>query len=461
MAPELEVPGLGYTRWAYPGDLARFVAEHWQETPVDPGSLAAPGQTGFIGGSGDPATPPPDAAALEELLSACYQASMLREEERPVTFRAVLAEPGLFSPRGGPPEDHQRLEFPEPRSFSPRELRRLSVSAAYHRSLIGVKRDGDGLRIWGLVHTGTRWLRNVQGGRGVAAPLPPEPIVKVQGPGRLEVYRGQELVGRLEGGVLSGFRRDIFDSSWLPAMFRQYLEEIAGLHQHASDRAREASGERWAPLDRDLSRRVSRRMIKRVISVVRDAHHGGTILFVPSDPESGLPHEIPHLDVKYPFAENESSWRHRDLVVGMLNRLSQLHATSDGSDPKPTGWADFEATDDGKIESLDEALFEEAHLISDLAASDGAVVMGLRQEILGFGAEISGHLPAARTVARALDLEGERTVEESAEEVGTRHRSAYRLCGALPGSLAVVISQDGDVRFVSRKNGRVTYWDQD
>lgn len=168
MAPELEVPGRGYTRWAYPGDLARFVAERWQETPVDPGSLAAPGQAGFIGGSGDLATPPPDAAALEELLSACYQASMLREEERPVTFRAVLAEPGLFSPRVGPPEDHQRLEFPGSRSFNPRELRRLSVSAAYHRSLIGVKSDhtGNGLQIWGLVHTGTRWLRNVQGGRG-------------------------------------------------------------------------------------------------------------------------------------------------------------------------------------------------------------------------------------------------------------------------------------------------------
>lgn len=221
------------------------------------------------------------------------------------------------------------------------------------------------------------------------------------------------------------------------------------------------SGERWAPLERDLSRRVSRRMIKRVISVVGVAHHGGTILFVPSEPAPGLSPEILHLDVKYPFAENESRWRHRDLVVGMLNRLSQLHATSDESDPKPTGWADFETTDDGKIESLDEALFEEAHLISDLAASDGAVVMGLRQEILGFGAEISGGLPAAKTVVRALDLEGERTVEESAEEMGTRHRSAYRLCGALEGSLAVVISQDGGVRFVSRKNGRVTYWDQD
>ncbi|WP_166395090.1 diadenylate cyclase [Rubrobacter marinus] len=99
-----------------------------------------------------------------------------------------------------------------------------------------------------------------------------------------------------------------------------------------------------------------------------------------------------------------------------------------------------------------------AHLIAGLSAVDGAVVMTKRFEILGFGAEISGALPPARTVARALDPEGERVRRESTDGVGTRHRSAYRLCGALPGSVAVVVSQDGGVRFVTRKDGEITYW---
>jgi hypothetical protein len=49
-------------------------------------------------------------------------------------------------------------------------------------------------------------------------------------------------------------------------------------------------------------------------------------------------------------------------------------------------------------------------------------------------------------VWRALDLEGEKVAEEGTGNVGARHRSAYRLAGALPGSVAVVISQDGGVR---------------
>jgi hypothetical protein len=40
------------------------------------------------------------------------------------------------------------------------------------------------------------------------------------------------------------------------------------------------------------------------------------------------------------------------------------------------------------------------------------------------------------------------------------HRSVYRLCKADPSVLAVVVSQDGGVRFVQTRDGEVTYWDQ-
>ena len=43
--------------------------------------------------------------------------------------------------------------------------------------------------------------------------------------------------------------------------------------------------------------------------------------------------------------------------------------------------------------------------------------------------------------------------------MGTRHRSAYRLCTRFPEALAVVISQDGGVRFVGWHEGAITYWD--
>ena len=123
--------------YSYPGDLARFVRDRWTDAPESSGGV----------------DPLPDVAALEGFCAACYQASMLREEERPVVFRAVLAEPAFFDPEGRPPECLQRLAFPRSLPFDTRELRRLSVAADPPRTLIGVRRDEDGqLRIWGMIN---------------------------------------------------------------------------------------------------------------------------------------------------------------------------------------------------------------------------------------------------------------------------------------------------------------------
>ena len=62
--------------YSHPPDPARFVQDHWGDVP------------NF--GVGDNFSP--DAATLLHFLSGCYHASMLREEERPVTFRAIIEQ---------------------------------------------------------------------------------------------------------------------------------------------------------------------------------------------------------------------------------------------------------------------------------------------------------------------------------------------------------------------------------
>jgi hypothetical protein len=231
-------------------------------------------------------------------------------------------------------------------------------------------------------------------------------------------------------------------------------------HEAARNSARD-SDQRWAPLEPMLPRKIAERMMKRVISMLREARHGGTVLFVPEENNADLPISDSYIDIKYSFAGGASQLSFPDLVVEILNRLAQVHGPDGQSVRESVGWPHFEATTDDKLAILDEALFETAHLVANLAAVDGAVVLSKQHELLGFGGMISGRLPAARTVARALDLEGEIVADEETGNVGARHRSAYRLVGALPGSVAIVISQDGDVRFICQKNGRVTYWEQE
>jgi hypothetical protein len=432
--------------YSYPGDLAHFVRERWSAVPEPPGVDY----------------PSPDSEALEGFFDACYQASMLREEERQVVFRAILAEPTLFDPEGRPPEGLQRLAFPHPLPFDPREIRRLSVASDPQRTLIGVRQDGEGdLRIWGLINSGTRWLRDIQGGRRAGVPLPSVPVVHIDAPGSIEAYKGHELIGKLQGGRLSGSRADPFQSAWLPGQFSGFLEELAQRHKAARNRALELSGEVWASLEPNLPLRIAERMMKRVISVLRAARHGGTVVFVPTGTAGESSREHSYIDLRYRFEDVLARRSFPDLVVDILNRLAQLYGAVDKHEPRAVGWREFETTTDDGIETLDEALFETAHLIAGLAATDGAVVMSKHNELLGFGGMISGRLPDVERVWRALDLEGDEVAEEQTGNVGSRHRSAYRLCGALPGVVAVVISQDGGVRFVCQRGGRVTYWEQE
>jgi len=432
--------------YSYPGDLARFVRDRWGDAPGLPGSV----------------DPLPEAAALEGFFEACYQASMLREEERPIVFRAVFAEPELFDPEGRPPEGLQRLAFPHPLPFDPREIRRLSVASDPQRALIGVRQAGGGdLRIWGLINSGTRWLRDIQGGRRAGVPLPSVPVVHVDAPGSIEAYKGNELIGKLQGGKLSGSRADPFQSTWLPGQFSRFLEELAQRHKAARNRALGLSGEVWVSLEPNLPLRIAERMMKRVISVLRAARHGGTVVFVPPGAAGESSREHSYIDLRYPFEDVRARRSFPDLVVDILNRLAQLYGPVDKHEPRAVGWREFETTTDDGIETLDEALFETAHLIASLAAADGAVVMSKHNELLGFGGMISGRLADVERVWRALDLEGDEVAEERTGNVGSRHRSAYRLCGALPGAVAVVISQDGGVRFVCQRGGRVTYWEQE
>ena len=89
----------------------------------------------------------------------------------------------------------------------------------------------------------------------------------------------------------------------------------------------------------------------------------------------------------------------------------------------------------------------------------GALVLTAARDIIGFGAEI--HIPTHENevVFPALDIEGEKSVPVRADESGTRHRAAYRLTRDYPECMVTVVSQDGSVRYVGNRSGKVTFWD--
>jgi hypothetical protein len=298
------------------------------------------------------------------------------------------------------------------------------------------------------VHTGTDWVRQTDGGRMRRHDLPLWPVVHVKSPGELSVYCGTVPLATLRNGSVEQQEFDVFESTWLPGYFAAVREEAMGLHRAA----RASASDPWGELDPDFVRMLAQHVLRRAISVMRRKRHGGTLLFLP--PGAAPPQDGSCLGIKYRFEENSASRRFRMLLVDAMNALARSTPAQHRA-----GWFEDSATSEPHLAELDEAIFEVGHLFAGLSAVDGALVLNQRFEVLGFGAEISGASPPIDTVWRAIDLEAVRAVAEPADAFGTRHRSVFRLCGARPDVLAVVVSQDGQARFVKALGDRVVYFD--
>jgi hypothetical protein len=193
-------------------------------------------------------------------------------------------------------------------------------------------------------------------------------------------------------------------------------------------------------------------MVKRAVQLIRGAGHGGMILVVGGDAETLQ--NLHGLRLKYRIGQDEPARRYRTLLFQILEAVSA--ATSKAS----VGWSDFELDPNPDLEKLEQAVFEWSRVMANLAAIDGAVVMDKRFGLLGFGAEVSAGLNLPPKVHRALDNEGVDRIPDDIENVGTRHRAAYRFVQEYADGLAIVVSQDGGVRFVANRDAEVVFWDQ-
>jgi DisA bacterial checkpoint controller nucleotide-binding len=420
-----------YLGYSYPGQLTELVKRAW------PADLL---------------TYLPTDWQLRLLLDVAYHASLLREEQRPVTFRLLFGPPDDVVKSDQPPTALSGVSFDRPRPFNEQEVRRISMAADFFRSLVAVAPYGDEkLKIWGILLSGTRWVNSVDGGRFTGYPLPTRVVIHALGPGRITVFVGHRRIAALSGGQLEAYAFDLFQSTWLRESFAAVRKNM----QHWL--VQEETNHSSITVDVDLLRAVSQNVIRRTLSVVRNAKHGGTLVFIDPDDEGEFTTLGGPMRFKYLLAKSPQRNRYRQLIKSAVIRLCQLAITNHVQN---IGWNEYQGFADRQLGELDEAFFEFAHFLGDLMAVDGALVLTKQYEIIGFGAELLSEAPCLSSVRRAMDLEATIWANESLDDVGTRHRAVYRLCDQHRKCLAIVISQDGSVRFVKNHNGTVTYWNQ-
>jgi len=428
----------------YPKDLVQELTVLWRLGP--PGmEISSPGYRRL-----------PDTEVLEELISTAYQVSQMQEEARGLRFRLMLCEPDDVDEDGvGEALGLFTLNFTVPRPYNEYELLKLGPSIDYNNSLIGIRyRKGEGLQIWGLIHSGSRWMHVIHGGSKQATPLPPALGVNILGSGRLIVCRGVEILAQLSGGKIISPSTNVFRSQWVARRFGQVRSELATMHEENPHYDPGA----WARIDPSFIPALYLEFFKHVISTVRRSGHGGTIISFPAGMDGLVAHDNPYIDLKYRFDEGTPRNQLRKIVLRIMEVLARNCGRLYGPEYL-AGWKDYVSLQTEELAQLDERVFKYARFIARLTGVDGAVVTTEGLEIIGFGGIIQGAMEMGGIVARALDPEGVRRQVERVESVGTRHRSMYYLCHKLHDVLGIIVSQDAKASVVTWKGEKVTFWD--
>jgi len=181
--------------------------------------------------------------------------------------------------------------------------------------------------------------------------------------------------------------------------------------------------------------------LSRIVAKMRDARKGGALVF-PGD-----------LDTEH------IEWgRYRTSGVALGGALHSFYAACRKS-------AAATLPEELRValaqwQNAHQTILRTADCIASVSQVDGCVVMRPTLEVVAFGAKIKAFEPSSGedTVLTLVDsVTKQHESEHEILRLGTRHRSAYELCRRLPGTSAIVISQDGDIRVFASDSKNVYF----
>jgi len=335
--------------------------------------------------------------------------------------------------------------------FTVANLTKLSKAADPWSSSLAVYYDRRSqFFVWGLVdqtvHFNTRLVRESETG------YPPPGLFQVVATGTadLSVYHQHSFVARLAQDTLLKRQNDIF---WLPPVadrlddgIQRYLETVrrrAGLpHDMGS----------WPTFLADSW--IS--ALCRILISIRRYRHGGALLISPTRKD---------LDVKYrldyPRLPRALARLGEQTITNALAREEITTEYLDaGRDHVPMGLYLREAVSEDWIEDIRQEITGAVRFISSLSLVDGLILAGPDLSIKGFGVEIRTKEDPKRAFLSPLPgVHRKKLRRVDPSSYGTRHRTMMRYCFAHPDSLGFVVSQDGEIRAMTRVRNRLVIWE--
>jgi hypothetical protein len=332
-----------------------------------------------------------------------------------------------------------------------RNLVKLSTAVDPWGSTLAVDADSNGkLRIWGLIDQSVHYSTFVVKEASSGPELPGTFQASIQGTGEIAVYKTYLLLGRLKHDTLVKGQHRVFQSGPVHSklmrsikMFqRQVRKEVRGDLYDERGHWDQSLEDTWISA------------LCRILIGIHKYQHGGAVLI--SDEGAGL-------NSKYSLKYRRLADALRRASVLSIKHISYSDVIHEkyldtNADEIPASLYLKEAVSGNQLRDTNDELTGCVRFLASLSRVDGLIWLDSRLHLKAFGVEITVRDDPDH-VFLAQNSQATKIKKLNLNQYGTRHRSMLRYCAANPNSVGFVVSQDGDVRAITRSGNRVVLWD--
>ncbi|MCD8741022.1 hypothetical protein LT679_10450 [Mucilaginibacter roseus] len=404
------------------------------------------------------ALPLPPLVVLECLFECVFFASMRTEESDLVKVTVTLidpANPDPKPPRKLVPERWSIIKFDVLMELTIKALVKLSKASDPSSTSLAVYYDEHGkLFIWGMIDQALHYQSFLNYESESGSEQPGLFQVSVSDIGTLDVLFDYELLATLKQNVLVPRYLDVFTIGPVSKILKANAVNLkTDIRAFLADKHPDEDFEDWETFLDGLWIQTLSRLLLRI----QNYHHGGALLITHTDVDVDV-------DIKYRVTYDRlknaiSKYAEETINNYVAETLIDDHIAS-GKKMMSKDWYIEESRSLLAKQGIADEIKGCISFLASHTCVDGVLLFAPDMVSNGFG----GVLKARRTpkkiyVSPTATATPKSLVAADPNHFGTRHRSMIAYCWNHPGSLGLVISQDGDIRAFYRIEEKLIMWE--
>ena len=393
---------------------------------------------------------------LSTIFDVLFFSSLKQDELRNISCQLIYVDPHNADPI--PPSVIRRhrwnyVSLRRPLLLTVASLRRIALATDFRSSSIVVYPDkGRQVKIWGFIDQLVDGAAFIERDSDSGSPLPGVFQTSIKGCGHILVRNHYRKIAELRG-------HEIVTES-IPILEEEgpVLGKLTG-NKLSKDGARRR-GNRRSVRNLNPASFGSLESLTRILFRIQRFGHGGAVLITDTPVSSALKinYRIRYDRLSRALAYLDDVRSLSSEVFSALLSLNRKRSDREQSRIISLQWGLHQL--DAELRDCKAEIAGCIWFIALLSRIDGAVLLNKKLEVLGFGVEImTNDLPNKIVKSNSTEPTSPHIKAISYADYGTRHRSMMRYCMQDSSAVGFVVSQDRDIRVITRVNESIVLWE--